>query len=921
MENKYKIIINQIIDGTTTKLEVPTSGTIIEVCEPNNIWDNSTCYCGTSIESVTQYSIINFGEDYSSCEFSGNFISNVNLRFMCAWFSSNANPINRIAYRWTGLNESAFDYYSVNNANSYQLFNPLLNRNENLTTNNVYSHWWMSFINELKINDLIVVPYFTIKTIKFSGRNSYDSTNDSAAYYSNINITEEILKWVDIKNQDKTNAGSKYDEDLWNNGWKLINSDSDSVTYKYCSGVTLIPYYGKSSKIYNDINDTYDNEDGVQYGVRTIFGSLISDTYPTINNQNRNIPHLFVAIEGYNNDLNSVTYSTIPGISWATVTNINKDNGDVSQWSFNTENYHYLNSTFFNNVNLDIANTLRGGIISEFSLVDETGTIVIPPHNKMSGNFDFNSEIWGTSNSNNVLYHPLLSEDNNTVYITLRKNIKQVTVAGYAYSIFELWKKIACIAVYVADDVVAATNAKLGIEIGNNNHIYIGKMDDNGVTTGIMIQGSDIKNTIQANIDDIIHDTPYEPINPLDGDLIDPDRDEIKPPNREGDNIVLNLNNRFGAFDGFLTLYNLTENELGNFGSALMGNPLEYRGNFEKDLSDELSGTYDVSSLLNYIVSVKMYPFSVATLENTSIQATSNIYIGTGDFGVPIGTQCRKLTSSISVLNAGSLYVAPLTPYMDFRDYYNTTVVCYMPYCGSVELNPMDIMNTTLRCYYLIDFLTGECTSILYSIGSNNLNYPVAIANGNIGIDIPLSATNSGQLSAIKKMQNAQTAHTIISFINSGLNIGNDISTLATSDSINAFYPNGKLFSTREKVNAANDIVRNIGSIADSAFSNYANPYGANRSARSAVATPLMPTGSGATNFMLNDSVYLQIRRGTYSRPNNYASTMAYPNTFSSKLSNVKGLTYCANVNINGINCTQEEKNLIKNALESGTIL
>lgn len=427
------------------------------------------------------------------------------------------------------------------------------------------------------------------------------------------------------------------------------------------------------------------------------------------------------------------------------------------------------------------------------------------------------------------------------------------------------------------------------------------------INQGDVIFGSD--DGLKKFIDD------NKPEIPID----DPDRAEIKPPNREGDNIPLHLDNRFGAFNGFLTLYNLTENELGNFGSSLMGNPLNYRGNFQKDLSDTLSGTYDVASILNYIVSVKIYPFSVGSLVNTTVMGTSSVYIGTGEFGVPIGTPCRTLTSSISVVNAGSLFVAPLTPYMDFRDYYNTTIVCYMPYCGCVELNPMDVMNTTLQCYYLIDFLTGECTAILYSIG--NVSYPVAIANGNIGIDIPLSATNSGQLSAVKKMQNAQTAHTVISYINSGLNIVNDAVTLGTSNAINSMFMGGKSYETREKSRAITNIISNVGDAVNNYFSNSANPYGANRSARSAVATPLMPTGSGATNFMLNDSVYLQIRRGTYSRPNNYGSTMAYPNTFSSKLSKVSGLTYCANVNVTGINCTQEEKNMIKIALEGGTIL
>lgn len=235
-----------------------------------------------------------------------------------------------------------------------------------------------------------------------------------------------------------------------------------------------------------------------------------------------------------------------------------------------------------------------------------------------------------------------------------------------------------------------------------------------------------------------------------------------------------------------------------------------------------------------------------------------------------------------------------------------------MPYCGCVELNPMDIMNTTLQCYYLIDFLTGDCTALLYSIGSNGLNYPVAIANGNIGIDIPLSATNTGQLEAVKRMQNAQTAHTVISFINTGLQALDDGIGLAKGI-------NEK--SLDLTVNSSLNLSRDITSIIDTAFQNEANPFGANRSARSAVAMPLMPAGSGANNFMLNDSVYLQIRRGTYSKPKNYARTMGYPTTYSKQLREVHGLTFCSGVNVSGINCTQEEKKMIRTALEGGTIL
>lgn len=451
----------------------------------------------------------------------------------------------------------------------------------------------------------------------------------------------------------------------------------------------------------------------------------------------------------------------------------------------------------------------------------------------------------------------------------------------------------------------------------HNSKLYTPELDEDYKLTGNWEEVTDENRNVNPDTNTFDPATIPEPVSPD----VDPDRGDISPPNREGDNIPLHLSNRLGIFDGFITLYNMNQNELSAFGSALLGNPLNYRGNFQKDLSEELSGTYDVSSILQYIISVKLYPFSVSTLQNTSTTGDSKIYMGTGEFGVPIGTVCRTLTSSISVLDAGSVYVSPISSYRDFRDYYNTTIVCYMPYCGSVELNPMDVMNTTLHCYYLIDFLTGECCAVLYSEGSNNLNYPVAIANGNIGIDIPLSATNSGQLEAIKRMQSAQTAQTVISFVNSGMATASSIlDVVADAKTPTEFYPSGGLGKAQQIVRDSANIVSGVGNIVNTAFSNRANPYGANRSARSAVASPLMPMGTGATNFMMTDCVYLQIRRGTYSRPNNYASTIGYPNTFSDRLSNVHGLTYCTHVNVS-LNCTQQEKEMIKTALESGTIL
>lgn len=902
-----------------------TDSNIYELNPFNAQWGNNGCYCGAvannnsilgtrTIVNWTGWKNDRVNSDMKNCQITSSpYLNQQNLRFVVKYFNE-SQIIKRQTFKWTGFRDTTKTAIEdgLNNLSQVNLYDPYRRNTKNLSSNgNSNSPLIVAPLNNLKINDLVFLPKFIFRTVKYLNKNEYGYTT---VQYS---TSAETKYWYQIKPEDKTEQGVEYNSDLYTKGYVETSTPQDDfLEFKYCCGVILLPYYGKSSRIYD--GETYiesvNPDDFKEYGYREIFGTVNSDSgyYPDILGTYYR-PCLFILTETYDENTDSIIYSTPNGISFTNTSGNNLLTNDYAvqpSWSMDS-NFQLFTGTGYWSTYFTTTNNLYSNVYKD---QDPTADVLESPNlTVLSTKLDKNIDLSGTT----VVGYPtstIFYTDDTPCAYSYAKQQRSLNPTNVSYfSIEELWHTIASLGCYVADDVLHAQCAMTGKYIGENNHIYLGKMDSNGVTDGTMLQGSDISDSTQSNIDDIIDGTPYVPVNPKqDDDESDPDRDDINPPSREGDNIPIHLNNRFGLFDSFLTMYNLTESQLSNFGSTLLGNPLNYRGNFQKDLSQELSGTYDVSSILNYIVSVKMYPFSVATLPNTSVQATSKIYMGTGEFGIPIGTPCRKLTSSISVLNAGSLNVAPLTPYKDFRDYYNTNIVCYMPYCGCVELNPMDIMNTTLQCYYLIDFLTGDCTALLYSIGSNGLNYPVAIANGNIGIDIPLSATNTGQLEAVKRMQNAQTAHTVISFINTGLQTLDDGISLAKGI-------NEK--SLDLTVNSSLNLSRDITSIIDTAFQNEANPFGANRSARSAVAMPLMPAGSGANNFMLNDSVYLQIRRGTYSKPKNYARTMGYPTTYSKQLREVHGLTFCSGVNVSGINCTQEEKKMIRTALEGGTIL
>lgn len=399
----------------------------------------------------------------------------------------------------------------------------------------------------------------------------------------------------------------------------------------------------------------------------------------------------------------------------------------------------------------------------------------------------------------------------------------------------------------------------------------------------------------------------------------DPDSDkDVKPPNIEGDSISLQLNRRIDAFSYFITMYNITSQQLSNFGSSIWTNFLDENtsSNFIKNLkylANETLGTYDVSQIIDLITSVRVYPFSVGTLPITTA-GTNKIYIGTGKVGLDVGSQVRILSSTIGILYAGSCFVRPLTPYNDFRDYYNTTVTCFLPYCGTVELNPIEVMNNTIECYYAIDFYTGECTAMLM-LTSGNYSYLLAVKNGVIGVLIPITASNSSQLSARFQDDKAQDTKLILSYISEVVNGG-----------ISAYHSFTRKRTEKGEQLEDPDIVGGLGNLINMGLGvgrvgATQQQIEANRIGRSAVLAPSLSGGSGGASFFLPDSAYIQIRRGTYSRPDNYASTCAYPNAVTKTLSSLTGLTVCNNVNTDTLNCTDDEKMEIKAILESGVIL
>lgn len=401
---------------------------------------------------------------------------------------------------------------------------------------------------------------------------------------------------------------------------------------------------------------------------------------------------------------------------------------------------------------------------------------------------------------------------------------------------------------------------------------------------------------------------------PEPGDDDDPGSDEpVETPLMTGDNQELQLDRTLTAPNDFITMYNITPPMLSIFGRTLWKSIIDYDPqdptsvdifkNFFAILNEEVTGTLDIGAILQFVVSLRQYPFAVSSLGITESVGNS-IKIGTGKVPISLGVAAnvQKLTSTIGLIDCGTVTIADYRDfklYNDFRDYLNATVTAFLPYCGSVELNPIEVIHNTVHCYYAIDFYTGECTAYLTTTDDSHTVLS-AIKNGTIGVLIPMTATNSGQVAARHTVDNAKDSGLIVS------NLGNLFGAIA---------------------NAAQGNIAGIGSSVMGLATNsiQQRQLQAERQGRSAVLAPSLSGGSGAAAFYQPACPSIVVRRGTYARDkiNNYPSSCAYPSTISGTLRTFIGTGYteCYNVDCSGIHCTDEEKAEIKLILETGCYL
>lgn len=439
------------------------------------------------------------------------------------------------------------------------------------------------------------------------------------------------------------------------------------------------------------------------------------------------------------------------------------------------------------------------------------------------------------------------------------------------------------------------------------------------------------------NPDNAVIPGGYEPQEPPDPDDDNPG-DEPDVTDSEGEIPELQFDTLVSTPMNFITQYILTASEVSAIGLNLWSSWLDQNTTVQKNFLFDFfqdTGTFDITAALDFVVSLRVYPFDVRSLLS-SIGTCNGVYMGTGHTNFlpsPQGASVWYVASMIHSLFAGTCKVYPNTPYKDFRDIYNTTITAFLPFCGLVELNPAEVMYKELNCYYLIDFGTGGCTAVI-TVKNDNGSYIVASKSGQIGFLIPITATNSGQVAA-QSMRDATNAIGKIGgfFFDAATSIANSAEQLAKVAA--------KAEESGEDFNGTGMTATSSISLGRKGFNTYLDlaNQGLNMLSRSCIDVPMLSGGGGMEALQFTKTPYIQIRRGWYNKPVNYPHSVGYLNGSSNTISYYagmfsgeptypnststpkKGLCKFTGIDTSGLTCHADERAEIVALLESGVYI
>ena len=312
---------------------------------------------------------------------------------------------------------------------------------------------------------------------------------------------------------------------------------------------------------------------------------------------------------------------------------------------------------------------------------------------------------------------------------------------------------------------------------------------------------------------------------------------------------------------GILVAYDITDANLKKVSEAL------WSSTFEGAIASLRVNPMD------FIVSLNILPYTPHIGSSEAIQFGRWRCDNQGQSGsLGIVANGAKLTQQYRTVDFGTLSLPE--NWGNFLDYERTSIDLYLPFIGTVSIDPSEVLGGTINVQYTIDFYTGQCVANVLCTKSMELPSGQALSNinaqhsyqGNCATQIPLSRVDYG----------AMVGNLINSCTQAITNPGGAVINIAEGALNGAYRPN---------VTSKGNIVANSG-----------------------YCSVLYP--------------YVRITRPITAEPESYQEIVGYPSYINTKLGDCSGLCIVEDIDLTGITgATESELSRLKQMCQEGVYI
>lgn len=765
--------------------------------------------------------------------------------------------------------------------------------------------------------------------IKINLRYFLSYTTSSSTLHCN-----KIYRWTNLDDFEEKYkiifTDTNYNEEniLGNQEYFSLNGDYTPKLYsRYTSPTSYLIDSIERDKIFLDVDLLFYDEDGsIIYGSSLDIGDKFK---PNVDNKLWNSGIL----ELNNKTYRLVSYNMSPFIwdnsSYFIYRNFLRDNNSfanndiysfgltiLSEITFNGNTYYLLNGGLNDWVfNVKDSSSLT---FNTTDFATGTGFLLFNGNENQINFFTFNK-----TGNNNVREEDIKFNELNKYYYyndIIYKCDKpylsngRLIQAGVVTPLKQIYHALACTLI-----PFGIRDKKIGIDYINKekygDRSYIGiRRESDGVLEGDFIPyvWGETKPETEFRPENF---KPYDPSEDIPPEPVTPDDD--------GDinigSVPLSITD---AFTNCYVLNTSTVNYIGKnlwngLGSQQAESGLTFGGmikNFFGLFTDVKSETTDstyrelaLNTVLDYFVSLRYYP--IPTLFSlTQAIATHNFSVGTGQEPMTIqdASGFGRPLNRIVRMSGGQLTRAELNAsgkvYNSFLDYQpNTTATLYIPYCGTVELTPSQLLDCdTIDIVYALDIMTGALSAIAMKNGT--ANYPLAMLQGTCGFETLVSGSNKGIVELA----------TSISNLRFGANTSNQIVQGLAGSAIGSASQNAE----NTEVNTQAMLIRGIAS----AYNAGTNMY--NYLVGLPTMTGISPISAGSMSSLAStimpQTAYIQLTKHSADIPTNFENTYGRTTNVYGSIGSYQGYLICGNPRLEGIPCTEHERDEIFSLLTTG---